>query len=293
MLSPTFKKKRIKDPACSCLRKLISPYGFGWEEDGGVGRYTNEQLIRFYNKSGFMGSPNNSDFYAHFAGQHTYFFWADGRKSSPQTLSMIDIDCHERGNPESARAFAEWLTENDFPALYHEVSTHGRGRHGYFVLYKDGYGDVAVGNILKRLERSLKKLLQVFLATHPQNEIEDVEVKGTPHIITWAKGARRKIETMKSGELAKLPREILDRLEEFKNTTVLSFDDIYDLEKKVEKLVIPTPKKLSIYKSRGSTSNHPINRDEIEAIRGPYLEFAKNWVMESVGTSSRAKVEAQ
>ena len=35
---------------------------------------------------------------------------------------------------------------------------------------------------------------------------------------------------MKSGDLAKLPRDILDRFEEFKNTTVLSFQDIDDLE---------------------------------------------------------------
>ena len=43
---------------------------------------------------------------------------------------------------------------------------------------------------------------------------------------------------------------------------------------------------------KGSTANHPIGKDEIEAISGPYLEFAKTWVSEPVGTSSRAKVEA-
>ena len=107
-------------------------------------RYTNEQLIRWYNASGFMGTPTNSDLYAHFAGQDTLYFWADGRKSSPLTLSMIDIDCHESGNAQSAKAFADWLKDNYFPNLYHEPSTHGKGRHGYFVLFKDGFGDVAV-----------------------------------------------------------------------------------------------------------------------------------------------------
>ena len=61
MSATNSKKKRIKDPVCSYLRKLISPYGFGWKEDGGVGRYTNEQLIRWYNTFGFMGSPTNSE----------------------------------------------------------------------------------------------------------------------------------------------------------------------------------------------------------------------------------------
>ena len=90
----------------------------------------------------------------------------------------------------------------------------------------------------------------------------------------------------------RLPRDILDRFDEFKNTTVLSFDDIYDLEAKADKLVIPEPPKLSIFKGAGSTSAHPITKDEIEAINGPYLDFAKAWIPEPVGTSSRAKVEA-
>ena len=142
MLIQILKKKRIKDPVCSYLRKLISHYGFGWSKPGGVDRYTNEQLIRWYNASGYMGTPTNSDLYAHFAGQNTLYFWADGRKSSPLTLSMIDIDCHGHGNAQSAKAFADWLKDNYFPNLYHEPSTHGKGRHGYFVLYKDGFSDV-------------------------------------------------------------------------------------------------------------------------------------------------------
>jgi hypothetical protein len=292
MLSTNFTKKRIKDATCSYLRKLISPYGFGWSKPDGVDRYTNEQLIRWYNASGFMGTPTNSDIYAHFAGQDTLYFWADGRKSTPLTISMIDIDCHGQGNAQSAKAFADWLKDNYFPNLYHEPSTHGKGRHGYFVLFKDGFGDVAVVNILKRLDKTLKKLLQLFLAIHPQYEIDNVEIKGTPHIITWAKGARRQIETMKSGYLAKLPRDILDRFEEFKNTTVLSFQEIDDLGQKVEKMVIPGPKKLSVFKPRGSTPNHPITKDEIEATGGSYLEFARTWVSEPVGTSSRARVDA-
>ena len=97
---------------------------------------------------------------------------------------------------------------------------------------------------------------------------------------------------MKSGDLAKLPRDILDRFEEFKNTTVLSFQEIDDLGQKVEKMVIPGPKKLSVFKVKGSTPNHPVVKEEVEAISGPYLEFARTWVPEPVGTSSRARVDA-
>ena len=243
-----------------------------------------------------MGTPNNSDYYAHFTGQATLYFWADGRTKQAETISMIDIDCHKSGNPQSATAFADWLKDNYFPNLYHEPSTHGKRRHGYFVLFKDGFKDIGVSNYLKRLDKTLKKLLELFLATHPQWEVENVEIKGTPHNITWAKGAKRQIESMKSGCLAKVPRDVINRFDEFKNTTVLSFDDIVDLEEKAEKIVIPSvipaPKTLPILKIKGSTSAHPIKKDEIEAINGPYLEFAKTWVPESVVTSSRARVDA-
>jgi hypothetical protein len=46
----------------------------------------------------------------------------------------------------------------------------------------------------------------------------------------------------------------------------------------------------SVFKAKGSTPNHPIPRDEVEAIGGPYLEFARSWVADPIGTSSRAKV---
>ena len=208
MMTQVINKKRTRNPVCSYLRKLISPYGYGWKEDGRVGRLKNETLIQYYNTSGFMGSPTNDELQNHFTGQETLYFWADGRKSSPMTISMIDIDCHKTGNPQSASAFADWLRDNYVPNLYHEPSTNGKGRHGYFVLWKPDFGDVAVSHILSVLEKTLKKLLPVFLATHPEHQVEGVEIKGTPHIITWVKGERRKIESMKSGYLAKLPRDI-------------------------------------------------------------------------------------
>jgi hypothetical protein len=287
------KKRKTRNPVCTTLRKLISSYGYGWGESGKVGRYSNDQLVRWYNTHGFMGSPSNGDLFSHFAGQHTLYFWADGRKSTNQTLSMVDIDCHHRGNAHSARAFADWLKDNGFPDLYHEPSTHGKGRHGYFVLFKKGFGDVATANVLEQLDKILKRLLRYFLATHPEHQVENVEVKGTPHVITWARGNTREIESMKSGALAKLPRDLFDRFEEFQNTTVLDFRDIHDLDKRASKLVIPALRKFSVFKAKGSTPDHPIRKDEIEAINGAYLEFARTWVEKPLATSSRAKVEAE
>ena len=291
MSTHILKKKRSKNPVCSYLRKLISPYGFGWKEDGRVGRYKNETLIHYYNTQGFMGSPTNDELHNHFAGQDTLYFWADGRKNTPLTISMIDIDCHRSGNPESAKAFADWLTANYFPCLYHEPSTNGKGRHGYFVLFKEGFGDVAVANILKRLEKTLKKLLQVFLATHPEYQVENVEIKGTPHIITWVKGEKRKIESMKSVLLPSCRgTSFLDSTSSrTPRSSASTTSSIWKPRLKSSSSL--SPQKLSIFKGAGSTSAHPITKDEIEAISGPYLDFARSWIPESVETSSRAKVE--
>jgi hypothetical protein len=274
------------------VRKLISPYGFGWLENGKIGRFKNETLIRRYNSFGYIGSPTNDELLDHFTGETTLYFWADGRMNTPLTISMIDVDCHKTGDPQSATAFAEWLAVNYFPCLYHEPSTNRRGRHGYFLLSKYQCNDLAVAKILKVLETALKKLLRVFLATYPQYQVEGVEIKGTPHLIKWAWGKERKIEWLKSGMLAKLPRHIVDRFDEFKNTTVLSFDDIRQIEGSAEKLTIPDPKKLSIFKGAGSTSTHPIPRHEIDTIKGPYLHFAKSWISKPMHTSSRATVDA-
>jgi hypothetical protein len=154
------RKKRIKDPVCSFLRKLLSTYGYGWEENGKIQRHRDESLIHRYNKNGFMPSPDNSDFYSHFAGQTTLYGCGDGRINTERALGNIDIDCHDRGTPRSARAFATWLSEAGYlPNLFHEPSTHNTGRHGYFILLKEGCNALAVKLNLKRLDKALKKLL--------------------------------------------------------------------------------------------------------------------------------------
>ena len=88
---------------------------------------------------------------------------------------LIDIDCHNKGNARSATAFADWLAKNYFLNLYHEPSTHGIGRHGYFTLLKERCNAVALAKVLKQLDKTLKKLLRYFLATHPEHEVENLK----------------------------------------------------------------------------------------------------------------------
>src|SRR5262249_44991376 len=111
----------------------------------------------------------------------------------------------------------------------------------------------------------------------------------------WEKGEKPAIQSMTSGKLAKVPREVLDRFDEFNATTSLSFEDIHDLCERVERIVIPEPRVFLINKSapKGSLSGHPVSEEVIAAISGPYLDFARSWIPQTLATSSRAKVDAR
>ena len=151
---------------------------------------------------------------------------------------------------------------------------------------------MAVANILKRLDKVLKRLLQVFLATHPEHDIEDVEIKGTPHLLTWAKGSSRRIESMKSGQLAKLPRDILDRFDEFRDTTVLSIQDIDAAGRPGRADRDPRPQEAVGFQGEGVHSQPSVVHRRGGGDRRPLPGFARTWVPEPLATSSRAKVEA-
>ena len=69
-------------------------------------------------------------------------FQADGRRKTPETLIMIDIDCHARGSFEGAVQCVEWLRENGFPGLFWCKSTKGRGIHAYVIVRKHQIRDM-------------------------------------------------------------------------------------------------------------------------------------------------------
>ena len=98
---------------------------------------------------------------------------------------------------------------------------------------------------------------------------------------------------MKSGDLAKLPREILDRFEEFKNTTVLSFQDIDDLEAKVEEIVIPGPKKLSVFRAgfHGQSPDHQgRGRGDRRSLPGLCQDLGLNRLVRQVEPRSKLRI---
>ena len=142
-----------------------------------------------------------------------------------EALFNFDIDCHASGSPEGAFEAAEYLKDNFFPDLYHEPSTNGRGRHGYFILDKFGLNTKGVKELLKGLERRLNDHL-----LSKGFDIELFEVKGLPPVLTW--GDDGEVTNYTAGTLAKIPREV-HRFEEWKRTTVMTDRDVRRLMTKL------------------------------------------------------------
>src|SRR3954452_22937649 len=154
--------KKSRNPACSFLRKLISPYGFGEKDAYGYRRRTNKGLIDDYNRKGFIRGMTNSQMIDHFNGKSTFYFWGDGRIKTNYALVCIDIDNHKVGTLKAAQAFAGFLKDSFFQNLYFESSTGGKGVHGYVLIDKRGFGDERVHGLCKMLDKALKTIHRLW-----------------------------------------------------------------------------------------------------------------------------------
>ena len=277
--------QKIRNSACAFLRKLISPYDYGFKHRGKpIHSNSNEKVIEALNERGWVRSMSNGMMLRHFKGEETYYFTADGRIRTQKTLGMIDVDCHSMGRQDSVEAFLQYLRDNHLPGLFFEASTHGKGGHGYFILSKVEFGDQRVHSLFKMLDVWLKKTLEIWLLEHPEHEIELVEVKGHCPRLTW--GIGRNLKDYTSGQLAKLPRTINERFEEFKRTTVLNsrkISQLYQGALSQRPVVKETHKPEKKKPTCGSLAGHPISIEDF----GVYAGVAELLLPTPIPTSGR------
>jgi hypothetical protein len=220
----TGSRKSAERRALAWLRKLIHPYCWGTSDrfKQGFSRTAKSQILNFFlclrlGLSGrWLPKPKTQDFMRHFTGYHIVYFQANGQKKSPETLVLIDIDCHSRGSFEGAVRCIEWLRNNGFPGLFWCRSTNGRGIHAYLVVRKHGLIDAELDRALANLER----WLQYQQSVHSW-DIEMIEVKGRPPVFEWG-ADKYELHNVQMGSLAKVPVDLLDRPEELMATTSLS-----------------------------------------------------------------------
>ncbi len=192
------------DPLIKFLRERISRLNYGSKVlDVGVRpELSIDKLIVRYNSFRFGAALRNEQFFDHFDAYKTHYFWADHRSSTPEIIAKIDCDAgeeHGGGTTEGCWRFMELVRDKLFPGLYLELSTHGQGIHGYFILEKLGIKADLVRQVLKNLDTYLKKL-----ATSVGADIACVEVKGLPPNIQYDDNGN--IHHITFGQWAKLPR---------------------------------------------------------------------------------------
>ncbi len=195
----------------------------------------------------------------HFRGERTLYFTGSRGDLS---LVYIDPDCHNSGSKEGAFQFLEFLKVKYFPNLYYEASTHGNGGSGYIIVDRSTCSDKDFNGLLKQLDKFLKRVLAT--TTY---DVEDIEVKGTCPEITWSAENKHWVEKIKCGGLAKFPREMITRADEFMATTRLTTDElqaIVDSPLPEEELPTPAPTEEEIvHKSVGSVRTKQIDVNRI------------------------------
>jgi hypothetical protein len=289
------KKRRAKaTPEMKWLKELICPFVYAEKTPVGVRpSVTKEAFIGRWNMGLGLPSLPNYKLLDHFQGKETLYFMAHGWAKIKRILVMIDIDVMKSlglGTPEGARKFAEHL-KTIWPDLYFEVSTNGKGIHGYFILLKRWADAKQTNAALKRLEAWLRAE-----AKKTNADIEQVEIKGTCLDLTLEDSLA---QCVKFGVPAKLPRDVA-RFSEWQETTVLRVQDLersqFDVNEaevvvsapdpvKVEPEEViqwPTPKADAKIKKKetivaGSVSNKFINEDELAAIPA-FERLYREWV---------------
>lgn len=274
------QEKKRKPKIETWLRQHISSIDIGMMWTKGDERHpihlnSNKDVLAIFNEGQHWRRDRltNEMLAAHFAGDETLYFTATGDPKNDDVLVMLDIDCHHSGSLKGANAFASYLAEHYFPGMYWEPSTNGKGVHGYVVVHKSLTGDVALKSALGRLDKFLKQVL-----ASGNWDVELVEVKGLPPVLSWDRHQRGKLSDYTSGVLAKLPRA-KSRFDELRKTTVLTIRDLRNLhideEVQQSKKLARQIMKRSERGAGSSTGGLDFCEEEIAAVEGHYLDVAR------------------
>ena len=287
----TALRTTTRHPICARLSRLISPYDHGLKFRGRVLHANrNERVVRDLNARGWVHRMTAADMRQHFAGEMTRYYTADGRVRTPETLVMIDVDCHKVGTSEAAVAFAAHLRDHYFPALYFEPSTNGNGVHAYLVLDKRGFGDERTHSLFGMLDRALKAIHADWQARNPGLVVELVEVKGHPPRIDWSREG--KVVDYTAGQLAKLPREVDRRWEEFRQTTRIDERRVGDLHRRWKERAATGKHEVAVKPKSGSISGHVVDQEAVERF-DDYLGLAGRLLLAPLRTSGREVATAE
>lgn len=245
-----------------------------------------------FDRRAWLKKISDKNFEDHRNEIETFYFAGNSRPNASETLVLIDIDCKAFGSLKGALAFAKFLKEHFFSNLYIEVSTHGHGAHGFFVLEKCGCGAEHInGLLLHRLQPWLRRVL-----SENDFDVENVEIKGTLPVIDWGE-TKYEVLTYKSGTLAKYPRiPTVEDEESLRNTTVMTVNDLQRLpivEEKTNQCSSSRPSS-GTWQVSGSITGKHLSDDELQEVHGHYWMVAET-LMEAhqIETSGKTVVTTE
>lgn len=259
------------------LNKRI--WGETWEKHP---IHVNEKEKLLINNPKTIKLLNGKRLREHWQNLETFYYTAEitAIEDKKYILLMIDVDVQKSqkiGSSQGAKNFINFIKTNYFPDLYTEPSTGGKGQHGYILLEVTG--------VVKKEIKEYITQLQDFLRNVVYNnnfDIELVEITGHPsYVKNWNNlnnikplnnleqyyEIEEKIEVnnfspkdINMGKLAKIPRDIVQNLQAFKNTTRISIFDIADLQEKIT----ARPKIIKLKQNlKGSNGSKIFNENEL------------------------------
>ncbi len=220
------------------LNRLVSKKDWGYKyktkpihancKDDIVALNQGKLTDRYGGRKQFLSTLTRKVYSSHWRGDTTAYFTAG---EGDQLLLMVDIDCHEKGTIAEATQCASFLRDQLFPGMYVEPSTNGNGMHGYLIV-----------NRAKRLPEDVVafyKQMQAYVRQYEHlHGVEMIEVKGHPaHCDRDENGYAINLHM---GQLAKVPRQIADRFDEFQATAQVTIGQ-FDFTRKLEDVKAKAP----------------------------------------------------
>ena len=284
----------IRKPEYAKFNKLIDKYDFAQLRDNGsFSRPNHDRWLRAMaatpgERWKLCSAINNSLLQAHEENKATIYTVPAQPNRDGQGMWGIDVDCHKTGTVEGARKAAEMLVYY-LPGVYTEVSTHGKGVHGYVVVdYQDHgpedtqYIKEAYSAFIKTLDRKAKQI---------GIDIELIEPKGLPVNVIRAPNGSLNISDSKQGVLIKAPRDI----EAAVKTCVYTIGQLEELTVEIA-ATIPEEKKVEGKNGSGNGgpgSNAMFSQDEFDRVI-PFarqLHYANN--LKHVVLANRVKIAVE
>ena len=236
-----------------------------------ITRKTKAMILEARRRGRWAGKYRVHEIRDHHAGRRTLFASANPARANPVVQAQVDLDAEEYTPAHEADAFMGFLRDRLFPGLYWEPSTRGHGRHGLVWVLKRGLFVHQVRNAFDHLDAQVKRVFAEYKALNPETTLRGVEIKGHPPIERYL---GHQLADIQLGQLRKVFRPSIDRLDEYMASTVLTVFEVMALDYQ-PRMVLEGVEQAenNIHPENSSTKGHPLPQRLLDA-----MESIAHWL---------------